>query len=234
MAYFSGSNININLKYGTKNIDLKFSVSRKYCFIVHIKHTNNTVLKKGYEKILEECRGSVNERHVCLLMNFKEEPSSQLKEIKIIENPLCKIFEIDVTKRDASKGVNLLELPYTDCGLTEFEGIEFSNTIDMQSKCGKARHNDTTVIKTDIIKPMFLYKKQTNENAKVSDISNSIIKELNSLDDLNDNSPKIQSFMTKYSINDYQSIAKTIEYLQKNNDGGQIPSWCYQVSNEKL
>ncbi len=228
------SNIKIDLKYGTKNIDLEFSVSGKHRLIIHIKHANNTVLKKSYEKILEKCRGLNNEKHIYLIMNFKEELASQLKDIKIIENPLCKIFEVDVTKRDAAQTDCLSEQESLDLGFIEFEGVEFSNTTDMQSQGGKARHSDTTIIKAEVIKPMFLHRKQANENAKVSEISGSIIKELNSLYGHNDNSQKVQNFMNKYAISDYQHIQTTIAYLKKNNDGGQIGNWCYQAANNKL
>lgn len=228
------SNIKIDLKYSVKNIDLEFTVSGKRRLVVHIKHANNTALKNSYEKILESCRGLDDEKHVYLIMNFKEEPANQLKDIKIIENPLCKIFEVDVTKRDAEQTDCLSEQESLDLGFIEFEGIEFPNTTDIQSQGGKARHSDTTIIKTDVIKPMFLHRRQANENTKVSDISNAIIKELNSLYGHNDNSQKVQSFMNKYAIDDYQNIEKTIEYLQKNNDGGQIGNWCYQAANNKL
>jgi len=228
------SNIKINIKYSTKNIELEFSISGKHRLIIHVKHANNTVLKKSYEKTLENCRGLNDERHIYLIMNFKDEPTSQLNDIKIIANPLCKIFEVDVTKRDAEQEDNLSEQGSLDLGFVKFEGVEFANTTDMQSQGGKARHSDTTIIKTEVIKPMFLHRRQSSENAKVSDISNGIIKDLNSLDGHNDNSKKMQSFMGKYSINDYQNIEKTIEYLKQNNDGGQIGTWCYQVCHDKL
>jgi hypothetical protein len=128
------SNIKIDLKYSTKNIDLEFAISGKYRLIIHIKHANNPVLKNSYENILEKCRGLDEEKHIYLIMNFREEQASQFKHIKIIENPLCKIFEVDVTKRDAEQTDCLLEQESLDLGLLEFEGLEFEESHYLEEK----------------------------------------------------------------------------------------------------
>jgi hypothetical protein len=36
--------------------------------------------------------------------------------------------------------------------------------------------------------------------------------------------------MQKYCINNKESINKTITYLNKNNDGGQISNWRYEFN----
>lgn len=232
------SNIKINLKYSVKHINLEFTISGKNRFVIHIKHANNTSLEKGYKAMLEVCRDINDEKHIYLIMNFKDEPAKQLKEVRVIENPICKIFEIDVTRRELGEPDNLLELPNFELyenefqlegSFLEFEDMEFDYTanIEEKRKGGKARHRDTTIIKTKIVKVMFLHKKQENESSKVSEIANSIITELNSLDGHNDNSGKVQRFMSKYIISHYQHIQISIDYFQKHNDGGQISEWCY-------
>ncbi|MBN8827128.1 MAG: hypothetical protein J0H68_00275 [Sphingobacteriia bacterium] len=128
------SNININLIHSTKNIDLEFSVSDKHRLIVHIKHANNPTLKTSYEKILETFRGSDNEKHIYLIMNFKEEPANQLKEVKIIENPICKIFEVNVTNRNNTKENDLCAFPDFDWGFPEFEDINFTDDRYIKEK----------------------------------------------------------------------------------------------------
>lgn len=57
-------------------------------------------------------------------MNFKEDESNQLKAVKIIENQICEIFEIDVINRDESNnaedlGVDDLFLDFEDIGLDD-------------------------------------------------------------------------------------------------------------------
>lgn len=54
-------------------------------------------------------------------MNFEENHTAQLKAIRVIENPICKIFEIDVTKREQLSVQNLNE------GFIEFENLEFED-----------------------------------------------------------------------------------------------------------
>lgn len=242
------SNIKIKLKHTLTNMDLEFSISGKNRLVIHIRHGNNPSLLKGYKAILESYRNAPNERHYYLVMNFKEEVAEQLTEVKIIENPICKLFEVSVAMQKMQKDkkwseapdfeipnfeFDIDELKFSD-ELLAFEGIELCNAAELQSKGGKSRHSKTTLIKTEVIKPMFLHRRKSGGTTKVSEISNAIIQELNALEGHNDNSLKVLSFMNKYAINDYKYIEKTIDYLRKNNDGGQIPKWCYQASKGKI
>jgi hypothetical protein len=76
---------------------------------------------------------------------------------------------------------------------------------------------------------MFINKRQENRKRKVSEIANAIIYELNNLQNHN-----IKDFAKKYSINKIDYVAQALEYLESKQDGGQIPEWCYQVSQGKL
>jgi hypothetical protein len=89
--------------------------------VLHIKHANNTSLTKGYTSVLEKYRYLDNEKYAFLVMNFEEKHAAQLKAIRMIENPLCRIFEIDVTKREQLSAQDF------DEGFIEFEHVEFED-----------------------------------------------------------------------------------------------------------
>lgn len=222
------SNIMIKLQHDEKNIGLEFTVSGKNKLLVHIKHANNTSLCKGYKNILENHRNSTDTRNYYIVMNFKNERPAQLKEIEIIGNPICKIFEVDVTQQKIKKTNYPFKAIVSNCNemFLGFEDIEFYNYVEEKGKGGKNKHVNTTIIKNDVIRNMFSQKKNENPKSMISNISNSIIRELNNLV-ANKSSIKIQNFMRKYSIINEESISKTITYLNKNNDGGQITTWCY-------
>lgn len=61
------------------------------------------------------------------------------------------------------------------------------------------------------MKPMFLYRRNANAHAE-----------------------KVQNFLEQYSINSDIAIQKAINYIKKNDDGGQITTWCYELSKNKL
>ena len=119
------SNITINLLRDEKQLNLEFSISNDNRFVLHIKHANNPSLVKGYTAILEKYRHLKNEKHVCLIMNFEDVQANQLREVKIIENPICKIFEIDVTNRSQEKAEELFELPDDNLDFIQFEDMLF-------------------------------------------------------------------------------------------------------------
>lgn len=115
------SNIRLNILRDDGLIKRKFDISENCCLALHIKHANNTSLTKGYTNALEKYRHLDNEKHVFLVMNFEENHAAQLKAIRVIENPICRIFEIDVTKRE--------QLPEQDFDedVIEFENLEFED-----------------------------------------------------------------------------------------------------------
>ena len=113
-------------------IRLKFSISGDHCLVLHIKHANNVSLTKGYTDILEKYRHLDNEIHVFMIMNFEEKDATQLKGVRIIENPICKIFEIDVTKREQSKEV--LESSNDDFDFIGFENLDFESDGYIEEK----------------------------------------------------------------------------------------------------
>ena len=122
------SNIIINFKQQDKRLILEFTISGKDRLILHITHANSTSLVKGYKGILEKYRQVSNEKHCCLIMNFKVAVSKQLQEIRIIQNPICEIFEIDVTIKDLEQDGYSINLPNDELGFLMFEDIEFEDS----------------------------------------------------------------------------------------------------------
>ncbi|WP_133129005.1 hypothetical protein [Legionella nagasakiensis] len=128
------SNISISFKQKDGQPTLEFTISGKHRLILHIKHANNTSLIKGYKNVLEKYRNVRNERHCCLIMNFKVEPAKQLKEIRIIQNPICEIFEINVTKREDEQTDDFFTQSETDLKLLEFEDMVFEDSFYTKEK----------------------------------------------------------------------------------------------------
>ncbi|WP_454784777.1 hypothetical protein [Legionella sp. WA2024007413] len=128
------SNISINFKQKDGHLTLEFTISGKNRLILHIKHANSTGLAKGYKNVLEKYRNVRNEKHCYLIMNFKAEPANQLKEIRVIQNPICEIFEIDVTKRDEEQIDDPFNLPEFELNFLEFEDMVFEDSFYTQEK----------------------------------------------------------------------------------------------------
>ncbi|MFC3908295.1 hypothetical protein ACFORL_04300 [Legionella dresdenensis] len=130
------SNISINFKQRDGQPTLEFTISGKNRLILHIKHANNTSLAKGYKSVLEKYRHVKNEKHCYLIMNFKAAPAIQLKEIRVIQNPICEIFEIDVTKRSDEQTDEIFKLlePEFEFNLLEFEDMLFEDSPYTEEK----------------------------------------------------------------------------------------------------
>jgi hypothetical protein len=108
--------------------------------------------------------------------------------------------------------------------------VEYEKSPNNPYKQGADIKNEkTNNIKLYVIKPIFLTKRQENKNRKVSEIKNSIIKELQNLD-----KSKFNQFSQKYSIDQILHLEQTLEYLNEKQGGGQIEEWCYQISQGKL
>jgi hypothetical protein len=213
----------------TKLIDFRFYVSGKYGVTVQVKHSNNhNGLKKGYDKTIDQKISRSKERDFYLVMNFDEEPSKQLKAIKESEEEGFKIIEIDVIDQE-NRQVDLFEYEQPEFELDNMF-VEYETTENNPYKKGADIKNEkTNNIKLYVIKPIFLSKKQENKNRKVSEIKNSIIYELQNL-----SKSQFNDFSKKYSINETLYLEQTLEYLNEKQDGGQIESWCYDISQGKL
>lgn len=161
-------------------------------------------------------------------MNFDEEPSKQLKAIKKSEEEGFKIIEIDAINQE-NKPVDLFEHEQVESELNN-KFVEYEKSANNPYKKGADIKNEkTNNIKLYVIKPIFLLKKQENKRRKVSEIKNSIIKELQNLD-----KSKFNDFSKKYSISEILYLEQTLEYLDEKQDGGQIEEWCYQISQGKF
>ena len=127
----------------------------------------------------------------------------------------------------------------------ERERIEYENKIkqdaerkyrEEKQKAANAKNATTNEVK-EVIKKMFNARKTTNPDKKTSEIVISITAELNNLiaeqDKKNANVNDILSkFASKYKITDINFVKNTIDYINKNTDGGQISPWCYKFAKE--
>jgi len=207
---YKGDQTIVRIEFDDKNI------------FIHIKHSDNNQLKSGYEKILEKAKELPRDRHLYLIINFKEDNPKQLNQVKVIENELCKIYHINAA----------VQLDGKDVQTISFDGLDIQKLHQSQqklSKNAKAKHEKTDAIKYLVVKPMFLAKRGENNKRKVSEIISSIERELNSLEELN-----LDGFAKKYSIDKVEYLEQTLEYLSSKEDGGQISEWCYQISQGKL
>jgi hypothetical protein len=213
----------------TKLIDFRFYVSGKYAVKVQVKHSENYKgLQKGYEKTIEQKISRSKEKDFYLVMNFDEEQSKQLKVIKKSEEEGFKIIEIDVANQE-NKQVDIFDIEPVEFELDN-KFVEYEKSANNPYKKGADIKNEkTNNIKLYVIKPIFLSKKQENKNRKVSEIKNSIIKELQNL-----NKSQFGNFSKKYSITESLYLEQTLEYLNEKQDGGQIEEWCYQISQGKF
>lgn len=227
------SNVSVDkeLNKETKQINFIFSVSKECNVTVQIKHANNSAgLQLLYDKQHSLYNEGKSEKSFYVVMNFDEKRSKQFTSIKENEKPDCKIIEIRTCIEDSQSSMDL------DGVFAGFEGVDLADDHykDEKSRGGINRHKNTNIIKNNIIKPIFLAKRQGGPKRRISEISSSIIKELNSIEGLDSQNKKTKKFMETYSFNDFEEIELTAQYLKEHNDGGQIQEWCYQISQGKL
>lgn len=114
------SNIKITLLQDKNPIRLKLNISDKCSLILHIKHANNASLLKGYTDTLEQGRALNNEKYLFLILNFEQQTSAQLKTIRVIENPICNIFDINVCRKANDESlIDFDDLGFKDAGYIE-------------------------------------------------------------------------------------------------------------------
>lgn len=133
------SNITLDILRDAGSIKLRFSIANDRCLVLHVKHANNPSLAKIYTDILEKYRYLDNEKHVYMVMNFEAKPSTQLKEIRVIENPICKILEIDTVWREQTKDTS--EISNAQGEFIEFEDLDFEGAGYREEKRKGGRHS---------------------------------------------------------------------------------------------
>lgn len=95
---------------------------------------------------------------------------------------------------------------------------------------GRNRHAGTNIVKLMVIKPMFL--KLHKPSVTVANTAGRILDALNSL--FEQDASNQPNFLTKYNISELDHLKQALEYVRKNEDGGQINRWCSQVAKGKL
>ncbi|HSQ98132.1 MAG TPA: hypothetical protein VLL98_05470 [Rickettsiales bacterium] len=161
-AWLTSQNSNIQLfletDTETKQLYFRFCISEKNQIIVQVKHSNNHQgLEVCYERQLETHKNSSNSKCLYVVMNFDDEKDSKsLKKIKLIENPCCKIIEIDVAQKD-EKQMDLFKV-------VEYENsnwIEDTKYKEEKSKGGKNSYQRYKPLKNKVEE---LCKEELNKN----------------------------------------------------------------------
>ncbi len=105
-----------------------------------------------------------------------------------------------------------------------------------KQKGANAKNAPTNRIKA-VIREMFFARKAITPDKKTSEIVISIAAELNN--SITEQSKKganindiLSKFASKYQITDVNFVKNTIDYINKNHDGGQIEAWCYKFAKE--
>lgn len=136
-AWLSAKKSNITVEHfiNKASQQLEFTFSRPGCqqIKVQVKHSNNYAgLKKGYEEQLEQC-SKKGMQCFYVVLDFDAEKSKQLKDILNIEQPLCKIIEIDSSHKD-SHSPPVASVYGFDGMVMQFEGIEVEESYYKDEK----------------------------------------------------------------------------------------------------
>ena len=187
---------------------------------VSIYHAHNHNLKNYYEKMLEKIQENNQNRYVMIVINFKDEVTKPLKDLKIIQNPKCPIYIINIPQ------------PNDTSEITYYENlnVELDNLKKAQKKGGNSRHKTTNDIKEFVITPMFKVIYETEKYKKYENIGNSISNELTKLIDAK--KEQLEIFMQQYQITHKDILIDAIKYNEE-KAGGQINEWCRQLMSKR-
>ncbi len=216
----------------TKLIDFRFYVSGKYAVNVQIKHSDNyNGLKKGYDKTVDQKISRSKERDFYLVMNFKEDPSKQLTAIKKSVKEGFKILEIDVVDQENKQAdmFNAMEMDLEtdfDNMFTEYE----KSSNNPYSKGGKKRHEETDIIKDNIIKPMF-ENKDLIKGKSIQQRANKINELITDAFDDEQDKNKLNNFAKKYGL-DYQTLSDARSYFMEDDKSRTIYDWCREINKK--
>lgn len=170
--------------------------------------------------MLEKIQENNQNRYVMIVINFKDEITKPLKDLKIIQNPECPIYIINIPQpNDASE-------------ITYYENlnVELDNLKKAQKKGGNSRHKTTNDIKEFVIISMFKVIYETEKYKKYENIGNSISNELTKLIDAK--KEQLEIFMQQYQITHKDILIDAIKYNEE-KAGGQINEWCRQIMSKR-
>jgi hypothetical protein len=227
-----GSNIKFNYETNaeTKQFTFTFTVSGLNNYLVQIKHSDNyRGLQGSFEKHVEYLQKLPNTQGAAVVVNFDEEESNQLTEIKKIRYADCELIEIyaqmEAKKEQFSHDEFLdgskFELPDFTVEFEDVNWIFDENYTDEKRRGGQERHRQTTDIKQYVIKPMFLNKeliKGPSIKYRAKAISDKLC-EIGSMTDV-----QLQEFSKKYDL-DFKVLSTSKSYFLPEKEK-QIYDWC--------
>jgi hypothetical protein len=186
---------------------------KNFKIFVYLKHSDNKSLENSYKSKLQFLEEAFGMKGFFVVLNFSEKEANQIKEIKSKEKPLCEIVQIE--------GMITKEIP-----AIQVEGNIEGKYTEEKRKGGVKRHQNTNLIKENIIKKVFEIKMKASKTQKVSVISSKIINELHTLK----TEKACKDFANKYSISNVEDVNLAFQYITKHIDGGQISEWCYKFN----
>ena len=233
---------NIKFDYGTnaqtKQFTFSFTISGLNQCLVQIKHADNyRGLQGSFEKHVEHVQALPNTHGAVVVVNFDQDDSNQLTEIKKNRYADCDLIEIYAQreeKRDHFEPDGLLDDSKFDFGdfTIEFADVDWAfdeNYKEEKRRGGQERHQQTTVIKQQIIKPMFLNKEHI-KGPSVKYRAKVIADKLCETSAMTD--AQIQEFSHKFGL-DFKVLRTSKSYFLPEKER-QIYDWCRAIDQGTL
>lgn len=239
-TWLSSQGSNIKLSYGmnhkTKQVNFTFTVSGINTVLVQIKHSDNyRGLQASFEKHVEYVQNTPNTKGVLVVMNFDNNDSNQLTQVKKRKYVDCELIEVAVQNTENRETFSFdstaesFETAFDDM-VIEFEGVNWEfdeNYFTEKQKGGIARHKKTTIIKKHIIKPMFL-NTTLIKGKSIKQRAEHLSDELAKLCALSDE--QLSRFSEKFELNP-EHVKNTKLYFSEDKSE-QIYKWCLAISKE--
>ena len=233
-TWLSAQDSNIRFDYGinaeTKQFTYTFTISGLNSVLVQIKHSDNyRGLQGSYEKHVEHVQSLPNTHGTVIVVNFDEEDSNQLTEIKKKRYDECELVEIYAQREEVSDQFEYDG--FLDESKIEFEDvtIEFAevdwdfdeNYKNEKRRGGHSRHRETTEIKQHIVKPMFLNKEKI-KGPSVKQRAKKISDKLCETGSMTDE--QLETFSNNYGL-EFKVLKASKAYFLPEKER-QIYDWC--------
>ena len=237
-TWLTAQESNIKFTYGineeTKQFTFSFTISELNYYLIQIKHSDNyRGLQGSFEKHVEHVQSIPNTKGVVLVINFDDEDSNQLTEIKKMRYAECVLLEIYAQREE--KQDYFTHEGFLDESKIEFEDftIEFAdvdwefdeNYTDEKRRGGQQRHRQTTEIKEELIQPMFS-NRDLIKGKSVKQQAEKINSELAQVPTMSES--EIELFSKKYGVK-LLALKKASPYFQGDRKD-QVYKWCLDIS----
>lgn len=234
-TWLSAQDSNLRFDYGinseTKKFTYTFTISGLNNVLVQIKHSDNyRGLQGSYEKHVEHVQSLPNTQGAVIVINFDEEDSNQLTEIKKKRYAECELVEIYVQREAVSDqfGYDGLKIEFEDFTI-EFNDVDWSfddNYRNEKRRAAKAGHKNTDLIKEKIVAPLYLVPKFGKNPHQ---ISKNIYEKLTEL--MNASDDERHKFSNEYSIDcEYMEDAFELYKKEKFPVWNTFYTWCKELN----